>query len=106
MKNIFPRDAYLHRPIELKDKPVIKAIAGIRRCCKSTLMGLYKDYLLSSGVAEENILFINSTHLPNSEIDSKYIIETVKAKQGRTYILLDGVQMLESWDKTVLYLLF
>lgn len=104
MKNIIPRDTYLNRLIELKDKPVIKAIAGIRRCGKSTLLRLYKDYLLSSGVAEENILFINFTYLPNSEIDSKYVIEAVKAKQGRTYILLDEVQMLESWDKTVLYL--
>ena len=104
MKNIILRNTYLNRLIELKDKPVIKAIAGIRRCGKSTLLKLYKDYLLSSGVAEENILFINFTHLPNSEINSKYVIEAVKAKQGRTYILLDEIQMLESWDKTVLCL--
>ena len=104
MKNIISRDAYLNRLIELKDKPVIKAIAGIRRCGKSTLMRLYKNHLISSGVAEENIIFMNFTHFPNSKIDSEYVIKTVKAKQGRTYILLDEVQMLESWDKTVLYL--
>ena len=104
MKNIISRDAYLNRLIELQDKPVIKAIAGIRRCGKSTLMRLYKNHLISSGVAEENIIFMNFTHFPNSKIDSEYVIKTVKAKQGRTYILLDEVQMLESWDKTVLYL--
>lgn len=104
MNNIIPRDQYLDRLIELKDKPVIKAIVGIRRCGKSTLMRLYKDYLISSGVDEGNIIFINFTHALNSEINSEYIINKVKGKEGRTYVLLDEVQMLESWDKTVLYI--
>lgn len=104
MNNIIPRDQYLDRLIELKDKPVIKAIVGIRRCGKSTLMRLYKDYLISSGVDEGNIIFINFTHALNSKINSEYIINKVKGKEGRTYVLLDEVQMLESWDKTVLYI--
>ena len=43
------REEYLDFLIKLKDKKIIKVVTGIRRCGKSTLFKLYRDYLLEQG---------------------------------------------------------
>ena len=53
------RKIYLDSLINLKDKNLIKIITGIRRCGKSTLLELYQDYLLSTGVDKKQIISIN-----------------------------------------------
>ncbi|MDR0887834.1 MAG: ATP-binding protein [Candidatus Methanoplasma sp.] len=103
MNNIrIPRHQYLDRLIELRDKPIIKAIVGIRRCGKSTLLEIYRDHLISEGVDKGNIILMNFTHSPFSGMNDKDVIREVKKTDGRKYILLDEVQMLQSWDKMVL----
>ena len=42
------RKEYLNFLIESKDKQIIKVVSGVRRCGKSTLFEIYKDYLLKS----------------------------------------------------------
>lgn len=44
------RPNYIKQLIKFKDKDLIKVITGIRRCGKSTLMDLYKNYLLQNGI--------------------------------------------------------
>ena len=39
------RTEYLNQLINFKDIDLIKVVTGIRRCGKSTLFGLYIDYL-------------------------------------------------------------
>jgi Predicted ATPase (AAA+ superfamily) len=103
MNNLrIPRDQYLDRLIEFKDKPVIKAIVGIRRCGKSTLLEMYKEHLLSEGIDENCIISMNFTHSPFSGADTEYVTNEVKKRKGRKYVLLDEVQMIESWDKMAL----
>ena len=41
------RNEYLDILKRFKDKELIKVITGIRRCGKSTLLEIYKDYLLN-----------------------------------------------------------
>jgi hypothetical protein len=53
------RDEYLRRLVGFKDKRLIKIVTGIRRCGKSTLFELYRDYLRENGVAGEQIIAIN-----------------------------------------------
>lgn len=53
------RIEYLDILKRFKDKDLIKVITGIRRCGKSTLLQLYKNYLLSIGVQEYQIISIN-----------------------------------------------
>ena len=45
--------------IAAKDTEFIKVITGVRRSGKSTLMLMFKDYLLNNNVNEENIIHIN-----------------------------------------------
>ena len=59
MKNIIKRDEYLNRIIDRKENGLIKVITGIRRCGKSFLLfNLFYDYLIESGVKEEQIITI------------------------------------------------
>ena len=45
--------------IDAKDTEFIKVITGVRRSGKSTLLLMYKDYLLNSGIDKNNIIHIN-----------------------------------------------
>lgn len=103
MKN---RDLYLNQLIEFKDKPLIKVITGIRRCGKSTLLLLFEKYLLDSGVSPNNIIKINFEsmkydHLKDYKDLYEYIMNKITNKNNKTYILLDEVQQITSWEKTV-----
>ena len=53
------RPDYINELIKFKDKELIKIITGIRRCGKSTLMELFKNYLIKEGVTQEQIISIN-----------------------------------------------
>lgn len=54
------RDRYLNRLISKRRNGLIKVITGLRRSGKSYLLfKLYRDYLLSSGVSESNIISIS-----------------------------------------------
>ena len=39
------REEYFQRLVGYKDKKIIKVITGVRRCGKSTLLKMFKDYL-------------------------------------------------------------
>ena len=45
MKQIARQD-YLNTLIGLRDKNLIKILTGVRRCGKSTVMQLFRDYLM------------------------------------------------------------
>ena len=52
------REEYLNFLIESKDKQIIKVVSGVKRCGKSTLFEIYKDYLLKNKV-EKNKLYLS-----------------------------------------------
>ncbi len=102
MKN---RDLYLNKLIAFKDKPLIKVITGMRRCGKSTLLDLFKRYLLQSGVSKDQIVAINFESMTVDDIKNykelyTFITSKISAS-GKTYILLDEVQQVASWEKAV-----
>ncbi|MGD9663298.1 MAG: ATP-binding protein [Porticoccaceae bacterium] len=99
------RDLYLSQLLNFKDKPVIKVITGIRRCGKSSLLSLYREQLLAEGIVEHAIIQINFESLAFDSIkDYRDLYEYVKGKistSGKTYILLDEVQQVSEWEKSV-----
>lgn len=97
MQNIIRRDHYLKRLIDKKENGLVKVITGIRRCGKSFLLfNLFYDYLLESGVKEEQIISIaldDDTFVQYREPEalSKYIRSQITNKE-MYYIFIDEVQ--------------
>ena len=99
------RREYLNRLIKWKDEQVIKVVTGIRRCGKSTLLLQYQDKLKASGVSDERIISINFEELEHEELqDYKKLYSYLKErlyKDQKTYIFLDEIQKVPSFEKVV-----
>jgi len=98
------REKYLNRLIESKDTEFIKVITGVRRSGKSTLLSMFKEYLLNNGVNEKNIIHINFESVIYDEINNyielyNYIKNNLS--KGKNYILLDEVQNVDKWEKAI-----
>ena len=104
MQKIIKRDEYLRRLIDKRENGLIKVITGIRRCGKSFLLfNLFYDYLIESGVREEQIISIaldDDTFVKYRNPDelSKYIREKITGKD-MYYILIDEVQYAITSDE-------
>lgn len=99
------RPKYLKFLIEWKDKKIIKVVSGVRRCGKSTLFELYKQYLINSGVMENQIISINFEDIDFEYLcDYKSLYEYVKSKMlpnKMNYIFLDEIQHVQNFQKAV-----
>ena len=98
------RDHYLNKMIAAKDIEFIKVITGVRRSGKSTLLLMFKDYLLKSGIKEKNILYINFESAKYDDIKNyKDLYAYVKDRitKQKLYLLLDEVQNVEKWEKAI-----
>lgn len=104
MQNIIKRDEYLKRIIDRKENGLIKVITGIRRCGKSFLLfNLFYDYLIQSGVKEEQIIRIalddnTCEKYRDSDELSKYIRGKI-VNSDMYYILIDEVQYAITKDE-------
>lgn len=99
------RKEYLNKLIEWKDEQVIKVVTGIRRCGKSTLLMQYQDYLRENGVLDEQIISLNFEELENETLlDYKVLYSYIKerlCKDRMTYIFLDEIQNVSSFEKAI-----
>lgn len=97
------RPKYINELIKFKDKDLIKIITGIRRCGKSTLMQLYKDYLLQNGVQKEQIISINLEDLKYNFIqnymDLYNYIENNLLEDKKNYVFIDEIQIITDFQK-------
>lgn len=96
------RPRYLKRLIEKKDNCRAKIITGIRRCGKSYLLfELYRKYLLSQGVNEDQIIMIDLDNLQNMEYRNpislnEYIRGKIQNNDKKYYIFIDEIQNIEA----------
>lgn len=98
------REKYLNKMINLKDTEFIKVITGVRRSGKSTLMLMFKEYLINNGVKEEDIIHMNFESALYDDIKTYkelYIYVQSKIKKSKVYLLLDEVQNVKSWEKAI-----
>ena len=99
------RKEYLDFLIKSKDKQIIKVVSGVRRCGKSTLFEIYKDYLLKNGVEKIQIISINFEDMDYEELtDYKKLYEYIKSKMltdKKNYIFLDEIQHVDKFEKVV-----
>lgn len=87
------------------NKPIIKVVSGIRRCGKSSLLEMFKEHLLSTGVTGEQIVSVNFEELDYEYLcDYKLLYAYVKERlvTGKTtYIFLDEIQHVKDFEKAV-----
>ncbi|KDE65327.1 AAA domain-containing protein [Fusobacterium necrophorum] len=75
------RKEYLDFLIKSKDRQIIKVVSGVRRCGKSTLFEIYKDYLLENGIIENQIISINFEDMDYEELtDYKKLYAYIQSK--------------------------
>ena len=102
---MIPRDEYLNFLLRFKNQQLIKVISGIRRCGKSTLLELFREYLLNNGVDKEQIIFINFEDLEYEELqDYHKLYNYVKSKMipdKMNYVFLDEIQHVKNFEKAV-----
>ena len=99
------RTEYLETLKKLKDKKIIKVVTGIRRCGKSTLFELYRNYLLENGVNKEQIISLNFEN-PKDMIFESWrelynYIDTRLIENKMNYIFIDEVQILPEFEKAI-----
>lgn len=102
---LIKRKEYLDKLISLKDKKIIKIITGVRRCGKSTLMEIFKDYLLQNGVNKKNIISINFEDYDFYELrEPNKLYAYIKSKlddKKQNYIFLDEIQHVKDFPMIV-----
>lgn len=98
------REDYLKKMIDEKDTDFIKVVTGVRRSGKSTLLLMFRDYLLNNGISENNIIHMNFESGLYDEInDYKKLYNYVKDKinKKKMYLLLDEIQNVDKWEKAI-----
>ena len=104
MSDIF-RSEFVERLSHYKDKHVIKVITGVRRSGKSTLMKMFRNYLLENGISPSQIIFLNFEDYDNFELfNPKKLHDFVKSKIQagvRNYIFFDEIQNVEDFQRVV-----
>ena len=110
MEQYIQRESYLRQLIARRDNGEIKIITGPRRSGKSWLLNrIYKEYLISEGVPEENIIIVSLDTDDEEEFGDltdrhtlkSYIYNRMQSADSHYYIILDEIQEVEEFEKLV-----
>ena len=110
MAQYIQRDTYLQQLINRMDNGEVKIVTGPRRSGKSWLLNrIFKDYLLSKGVPEENIIIVSldvddeeeNGDLTDRKALKSYLYSRITSEQAPYYIILDEVQEVDGFEKIV-----
>lgn len=99
------RPQYMNTLRQYRDVPLVKILAGIRRCGKSTILEMLRDDLMAGGVAADRVIFLRYTSEDFDEgMTDRDMYKDIRSRmtgEGRYYLLLDEVQEIEGWEKAV-----
>jgi len=105
------RETYLQKLIDRMDNGEVKIVTGPRRCGKSWLLKrIFKDYLLSQGVPEQNIIIVSFDLDDEEEIYGDlterktlkdFLYSRITSTTANYYVILDEVQEVEGFEKIV-----
>ena len=99
------RPQYIEKIMPYVDTPFVKVLSGVRRCGKSTILKMIIEELKKRGVSPENILAYNFDSMQHEDIKTaKRLYDEVKSRlapSGKTYLVLDEIQEVRSWEKAV-----
>lgn len=105
MKELVDRPEYLNQLILNKDIDLVKIVSGIRRAGKSSILDLFHQHLLDTGIPEANIIHMNLESLRYRDLTDyltfyNYVSERI-SHNGRTYLIFDELQTVEHWEKAI-----
>lgn len=98
------RENYVKKIMAFTDTPFVKVLTGVRRCGKSTIMQMIMDELRKKGIRDERIVSYRFDSMEYEGMTAKQLYEMLKTKLSnteKTYLFLDEVQEISSWEKTV-----
>lgn len=99
------RKEYFQKLMKWKDKKMIKVVTGIRRCGKSTLLNMFRDYLLEHGAETGQIISINFEDYEYEELwEPKALYQYIKARLlpgEKMYLFLDEIQNVRDFQRVV-----
>lgn len=99
------REAYMNILRTYRDVPLVKILAGIRRCGKSTILDMLREDLLKSGILADHIIAVSYTSEDFDDgMTDKDMYLGIKEKMrddGHYYLLLDEVQEIKGWEKAL-----
>jgi predicted AAA+ superfamily ATPase len=102
--DLIKRVQYLSWLEDWRDKQVIKAITGIRRCGKSTLLSMFATQLHNSGVPADRILQLNLEDLKLGEVSRdhlsfySYVTDRLQP-DAMNYVFIDEVQQIPLFER-------
>lgn len=100
------REFYLNEIRIRENNGFVKVITGVRRCGKSYLLfKLFKNDLLSRGIAEKHIIAIALDNIENRWLREpvtlyKHIKSMIK-EEGQYYVLLDEIQFVPDFSEVL-----
>ena len=87
------RTEYMQRLKAFKDNKIIKVVTGLRRCGKSTLLKMFQDELLQSGIQPEQIQYFNFELMKYDSIRNyKQLYDLVTTKTLQNKKIIDSFQ--------------
>lgn len=99
------RQNYINTLKIYRDVPLVKILAGIRRCGKSTILDMLRNDLLESGITADHIITMRYTSEDFDDgMTDKDMYNGIKEQmtgKGCYYLLLDEVQEINGWEKAV-----
>ena len=99
------RPQYIEKILPYIDTPFVKVLSGVRRCGKSTILKMVIEKLKERGILSENILSYNFDSMQYDYIKTaKSLYDEIKSRlspNGKTYLFLDEIQEVQSWEKAV-----
>ncbi|MEQ2423692.1 ATP-binding protein [Enterocloster hominis] len=105
MSFLINRPIYVDKIMTYADTPFVKILTGIRRCGKSTILKMLMDKMKERGIHEEQILHYSFDSLEYEDIKTaKALFAHFKQHlflKGKTYLFLDEIQEVKSWEKVV-----
>ena len=97
----YERRQYMDQLIRKKDNGRVKVITGLRRSGKTYLLfTLYRQYLLGTGVREDQIIELVLDEIDNAKYRNpfelnRFVKERISDKNTRYYVFIDEIQFVK-----------
>jgi hypothetical protein len=104
----YTRTFYINKIGQYLGNKLVKVLVGQRRAGKSYILRQIASGLLSAGIKNENILYINKEYIELTSLHNAVELEQLyKAYKevlnptGKVYIFIDEIQYIEEWERFV-----